>query len=287
MPLNQLTALSAATAALTADAARRVIALRGSDNRSLSGFIWRTGLAVTAHEALEADEEVAVLLPDGRAATAQLAGRDPATDVALIRLETSEFADWSHAAPPPAGSLAMLVGRTDSSVLSSLAAVSEAGPAWRSMRGGEIDALITLGVRLSSRAEGGAVVAPDGSLIGMAVTGARRRTLAIPASTIARAVATLAEKGYVPRGWLGVSLHPMGQGAGAIVVGLEAGSPAATGGLLVGDIVTTWGGTPLLSVGDLAERLSSGTVGATARLGVLRGGNALELDITIGERPRC
>jgi S1-C subfamily serine protease len=154
------------------------------------------------------------------------------------------------------------------------------------MRGGEIDALITLSVRLSSRSEGGAVVAPDGGLIGMAVTGARRRTLAIPASTIARAVATLAEKGYVPRGWLGVSLHPMGQGAGAIVVGLEPESPAAKGGFLVGDIVTTWGGAPVQSVGDLAERLSTGTVGATARLGVLRGGNALELDVTIGERPR-
>lgn len=286
MPLNELAALSAATAALTADAARRVIALRGSDGRCLSGFIWRTGLAVTAHEALDADEEVAILLPDGSAATAQVAGRDPATDVALLRFETGDVAEWPHAQPPAAGSLAVLVGRTEGSILSSLAAISEAGPAWRSMRGGEIDVLITLGVRLMSRSEGGAVVAPDGGLIGMAVTGARRRTLAIPASTIARAVATLAEKGYVPRGWLGVSLHPMGQGAGAIVVGLEADSPAATGGLLVGDIVTTWGGAPVLSVGDLAERLSSGTVGAMAKLGVLRGGNALELDITIGERPR-
>ena len=87
------------------------------------------------------------------------------------------------------------------------------------MRGGEIDARITLGLRLSSRAEGSAVVAPDGSLVGMAVTGARRRALAIPASTIARSVKSLSEIGYVPRGWLGVSLHGLGEGTGVIVVG--------------------------------------------------------------------
>jgi S1-C subfamily serine protease len=171
-------------------------------------------------------------------------------------------------------------------VLSSLASITEVGPAWRSMRGGEIDARLTLGIRLASRAEGGAVVAPDGTLIGMAVNGARRRTLAIPASTIARAVGTLNEKGYVPRGWLGVSLHPVGQGGGAIVVGIEPGSPAANGGFLIGDIITTWSGQPVAPVGDVADRLSAGTVGQSQKLGVLRGGNALELDVTIGERPR-
>jgi S1-C subfamily serine protease len=129
-------------------------------------------------------------------------------------------------------------------------------------------------------------VAPDGSLIGMAVNGARRRTLAIPASTIARAVATLSEKGYVPRGWLGVSLHPVGQGGGAIVVGIVRGSPAANGGFLIGDIITTWDGEAVAAVGDVADRLSAGTVGQSHKLGVLRGGNALELDVTIGERPR-
>ena len=76
-----------------------------------------------------------------------------------------------------------------------------------------------------------------------------------------------------------------GQG-GAIVIGLEPDSPAAEGGFLVGDIVTTWEGNTVRSVADVALRLGAGTVGTTARLGVLRGGNALELDVTIGERPR-
>ncbi len=286
MSYPELLGLSNALAKLTADVVPRIIAVQGADGRELSGFIWRTGFAVTAHEVLEGDDEVAVLKHDGAEVTAQLVGRDPSTDVALLKLDTGEFADWSGATTPAVGSLAVLTGRGEYSVLSGLASVTEVGPAWRSMRGGEIDARITLGLRLSGRSEGSAVVAPDGGLIGMAVTGAGRRTIAIPASTIARAVATLSDKGYVPRGWLGVSLHPLGEDRGAIVVGLEPASPAANGGFLVGDIITTWGGAAVHSVGEVADHLSTGTVGTNISLGVLRGGSALELEITIGERPR-
>ena len=286
MSFPELAALSASITGLAASIAPRLIAVQGADGRQLSGFIWRTGLAVTAHEALEGEDEIAVLTADGTTATAHLAGRDPSTDVALLKFETGEFADWPAAALPLPGALALIAGRGEESLIASLASVTEVGPAWRSMRGGEIDARITLNLRLSGRSEGGVVVAPDGALIGMAVTGAHRRTLAIPASTIARAVATLNEKGYVPRGWLGVSLHPMGQGGGAIVVGIEAESPAAKGGFLVGDIITTWEGEPVDTVAGVADRLSAGTVGHTIKLGVLRGGSALELDVAIGERPR-
>jgi len=286
MSFPELQALSDSLAALTASAAPRIVAIQGRDGRALSGLIWRTGLAITADEVLDGEDEIAVLKADGNVASAQIAGRDPSTDVVLLKLDTAEFADWTHAAPPAPGSLALILGRGEHSVLSGLASVTEIGPAWRSMRGGEIDARITLGLRLSGRSEGSAVLAPDGSLIGMAVTGVGRRTLAIPAATIARAVATLSEKGYVPRGWLGVSLHPHGEDGGAIVVGLEQDSPAEKGGFLVGDIITTWGGAQVRSVGDVADRLSTGTVGTNISLGVLRGGSALELGITIGERPR-
>jgi len=287
MSLADLSALSTALSELTAQAGARTIAIQGGHGRTLSGFIWRTGLAVTSDEGLEGDDEVPVLRPDGAIAQARVTGRDPATDVVLLALDTGEFGDWTVAPQPLPGSLAMLVGRTEGSLISSVTSVTEVGPAWRSMRGGEIDARISLGLRVSSRAEGGAVVAPDCQLIGMAVTGVRRRTLVIPASTIARSVATLGEKGYVPRGWLGVSLHPMGQGTGAIVVSLEPQSPAANGGFLVGDIITTWNGEPVASVSDVANRLGNGTVGKTVKMGVSRGGNPLELDVVIGERPRA
>ncbi|MDC9823497.1 S1C family serine protease [Devosia sp. ZB163] len=286
MAYPELQGLSNALAGLTADLSPRIIAVQGTDGRELSGFIWRTGLAVTAHEALEGEDEAGVLKSDGTILTAQIAGRDPTTDIALLKFDTGEFAEPAHAAIPAPGSLSVLVGRGEYSTLSSLVSISEVGGAWRSMRCGDIDARILLGLRLSTRAEGAGVFAPDGALIGMAVTGAGRRTLAIPAATIARAVATLEDKGYVPRGWLGVSLHPLGRDSGAIVVGIEPESPAAKGGFLVGDIITTWGDKEVHSVGDVADRLGSGMVGTNINLGVLRGGSALELEITIGERPR-
>ena len=97
---------------------------------------------------------------------------------------------------------------------------------------------------------------------------------------------TLEEKGYVPRGWLGVMLHPVGTGAGAIVLGVEAKSPAEKAGLLVGDVITTWNGEAVSSVGNIAQRLAAGTLDSTVKLGVLRAGNARDIDVTLGERPR-
>jgi S1-C subfamily serine protease len=286
MPFADLAVLSEQFSTLVASVAPRLVAVHGADGGQISGIVWRSGLVVTAHEALGGEDEFRVTLADGSSPAAELAGRDPSTDVALLKLATPEFGNWQHAATPAVGSLATVVGRGEHSPLAGFGLVSEVGPAWRSMRGGEIDARITLGLRLSSRAEGGAVIAPDGSLIGLAVTGPRRRALAIPASTIERAVSTLAEKGYVPRAYLGVHLHPLGKGDGAIVVGIEPDGPAARAGFVVGDIITTWNGQGVRSVGEVSNRLSAGAVGETAKLGVLRGGVASEIDITVGERPR-
>lgn len=284
--MSLLADLSNAAAALADDIAPRIIAVRGADGRSSSGIIWRTGLAIAASEALDGDDEVEVLLADGKVVKATIAGRDPSTDVTLLKFETGEFADWAVAPTPKPASFALVAGRGEASLLASLTDVIEVGPAWRSMRGGEIDARITLAVRLSSRAEGAAVVAPDGTLIGMAVTSPRRRAIVIPSTTIGRAVATLAEKGYVPRGWLGVMLHPVVQGAGAIILSVEADSPAAKAGLLVGDVVTTWDGAAVESVGEISSRLVASPVGTQIKLGVLRAGHAIEVGVSLGERPR-
>jgi S1-C subfamily serine protease len=277
--------LSNATSALAEQIAPRILAVRGARGRVSSGFVWCTGLAVTATEVLEGDDEVEVAWVVGQVLKASIVGRDPATDVALLTFETGAFADWPLAAVPRPASLALVAGRGES-LLATATSVIEAGPAWRSLRGGQIDARIGLGLRLPSALEGGAVVAPDATLIGMAVLSARRSAIVIPASTIARAVATLAERGYVPRGWLGVMLHAIVQGPGTIVLSVEAQSPAARAGLLVGDVITTWDGEAVASVGALAARLGAGSVGTRVTLGVLRGGNAITVDVTLDERPR-
>ncbi|HVW93143.1 MAG TPA: S1C family serine protease [Devosia sp.] len=285
-----LEGFSAAISAATARAAERVVAIESAGPWSVSGVLWRSGLVVTAHEGLPGDEDFSVLLPDGRKTVASLIGRDPSTDVALLKLDSGVWTDWAAAPTPQVGSLALAVGRGEFGPLAAFGAVSEAGPAWRSLKGGLIDARLTLGLRLGGRLEGGAVVAPDGRLIGLAVSGPRGRALAIPAVTVERAVKALGARGYVARGYLGVSLHPLagkGSSGGAIVVGLEPDGPAAKAGLAVGDIITTWDGEAVANVSSVSGRLGTDSVGHTVKLGVLRGGTAIDIDVTIGERPRA
>ena len=285
MSLDTLASLSDDLAALTAKTAARVVAVhRGGGG--ISGIVWRSGLVVTAHEALEGEDDLEVILPDGSRTKAELVGRDPSTDVALLKATTPEVGDWDAAAIPAAGSLAAVVGRGENGPIVSFGPVAESGPKWRSMRGGEIDARLVLGLRFSARAEGGAVVTPQGALIGLAVTGPWRRAIVIPAATLARAVATLSEKGYVPHAYLGVGLHPTDDASGVIVVSIVADGPAAKAGLVVGDVITTWNGEAVRSARDLYQRLGTGNVGQPAKLGVLRGGAAQQIDVVLGERPR-
>ena len=284
--MSVLSDLSNSVVSLATDAAPRILAVQGADGREFSGFIWRTGLAVTAEEVLEGEDEVQVLGADGKVGTAKIIGRDPSTDVALLKLETTEFADWADAGAILPGSLTVVIGRSEQSPIVRLAGISAVGPRWKSRRGGSIDARVRLDIRPSRRSEGGAVVAPDGKLIGMAVTAIGRETIAIPTSTIAQAVSVLLEKGYVPRGWLGVMLQPLPRGTGAIILSIEKESPASAAGLLVGDIVTTWDNEKLDTPGDVASRLGAASVGAKVKLGVSRGGTVSEYTITIAERSR-
>jgi S1-C subfamily serine protease len=285
MPFPELSTVSQSFAALVAETAKRTVSIGDSEGGRVSGFIWRTGLVVTAHEALADEDAFSVTLPDGRDMKGVLRGRDPSTDVALLTVETGEFADWGPAPAPAVGSLAFVVGRGEGSPLATYGMIGEAGSAWRSMRGGQIDARITLALRLPSRLEGAAVVDAEGTLVGMAVTGVGRRAIAIPAATIERTVKVLSEKGYIPRGYLGVTLHPI-EAKGVIVVGVAGDGPGAKAGLAIGDVITTWDGTAVSGYRDLLNRVAGSAAGQSANVGVLRGGNAIDLHIVIGERPR-
>jgi S1-C subfamily serine protease len=281
---DALAALSRATEAAVAAAAARVVRL-DDGGRGQSGLIWAEGRIVTAEECLAAEDGLGVRLPDGRRVEAELLGRDPTTDVALVAADTGPVADWPVAPPPAVGALALAVGRGGDGPLAALGLVGATGPAWTSAAGGRIDALIRLALPLPHPLEGGAAVDAEGRLLGLAVADPRRRALVIPAATVARAVAALAEKGYVARGYLGLALQPMRRGAGGlIVVEVEDGGPAAAAGLLVGDIVTTWEGEGLRSMRDLARRLGADSVGRAVRLGLQRAGRAEEVAVTIGER---
>jgi S1-C subfamily serine protease len=244
---------------------------------------------VTEEEALERDEEITIQLPDGRQAAASLVGRDPSTDIAVLRFQPDGLpviaAD--DAAALRAGNLVLAVGRHEGGPVASLGVAAVAGGAWQSRRGGTIDRLIRLDIALSPRSEGGALVDASGKVLGMTVRGPRRRVLAIPSSTIDRVVDQLLAKGHIARGYLGAGMTSVrhGSGKGVLVVGIDPEGPAASAGLLVGDIIIKWSGQEVSRVREIIRRLNADSVGKTADLDLLRGGASASLTVTIGERP--
>jgi S1-C subfamily serine protease len=286
---NPLQALSASLIDLVAKAAPAVVSVR-SHRSAASGFIWRSGLIVTPDETLADDGEIAVTLPGGDTAAARLVGRDPSTDIALLSIEGADNA------PPAlvpvaaaAGALAVVIGADAGAPTVALGVVSRSGGAWRSLRGGMIDARLELAVSMRRRSEGGVVLDAAGRTLGMAVFGPRRRVLVIPSQTIERVAATLQNHGRIARGYLGLSLQRVnlegGDAAGAIVMSVDPHGPAAKVGILQGDVLTTWNGEPLPHVFSLARTLGPESVGKTVTLGLRRAGEAREITLIIGERP--
>jgi S1-C subfamily serine protease len=248
---------------------------------------------------LERDDGIKITLPNGRVVEASLVGRDPTTDVAVLRfqpdgLPTVQTAD---AAPLRPGHVVLAIGNHEGAPIANFGIVSTVGGAWHSLRGGAIDSLIRLDLALSPAAEGGALIDAQGRVVGMAVLGPRRRVLAIPTSTINRVVDQLLAKGHVFRGYLGAGLQPLRRGRashetqsssstrGVLVVSIDPEGPAARAGLLVGDIVMTWNAKPVDRVREVMQFLGADSAGSTVDLGLIRGGAPTAVKIVIGERP--
>jgi S1-C subfamily serine protease len=295
---DPLLAFSDQTAALVERTAKSIVAVQGGAHRAVSGIFWRPGVVVTAEEALEGDDNITVLLAGGQKVAATLAGRDPSTDVAALRIEAPDVPAITAAEAPAvrAGQLALAVGNYEGAPVAGLGVVAYVGGPWQSFRGGAIDSFLRLDLGLSPSAEGGAVIDAGGSVLGMAVFGPRRRVLAIPSSTINRALDQLLAKGHVSRGYLGAGLQPIRGGRradpaqasgvrGILVVNIDPQGPAARGGMFVGDIVTAWNGKPIERVREIMRLLGPDSIGTTVELGLLRAGAPTSLRVTIGERP--
>jgi len=282
-------AFSAALTGLVATVAPGIVSVRAKGSRS-SGFVWRAGLVVTADDALAEDGPFAITGADGATIPAQLAGRDPTTDIALLRLErtdTLQPVTLAEAAVSP-GALALTVGAEDGTPTVASGVVSRASGPWRSLRGGEIDARIDLDQRLRRNAEGGLVLGASGQAIGMAVFGPHRRVLVIPSSTIQRVAATLERQGRIARGYLGLGLQPValdGGGAGAMVISVDPQGPGAKAGIFQGDIVVAWNGEPVRHLQTLLRALGPGSVSQTVTLDLRRAGQTRQVSLTIAERP--
>jgi S1-C subfamily serine protease len=289
---NELAALSNELAQAVKQAGSTVVAVHARPRFSSSGVFWRPGVIVTAEHTIRREEEITVTLPDGTNAPATLAGSDPGTDVAVLKVESSAQAPIARAAADPIpGNLILAIGRSeDSGVNATMGIVSAVSGSWRTWRGGRLDRYIRLDLTLYPNSSGGVVVNTEGGAIGIATsTLSRIAGVAIPGFTIDRVVDEILARGRVSRGYLGVGLQPVElpeHKKGLIVLSLEPEGPAAKAGVLIGDILVTLGATNVTDTDDIQAVLEGHAVGQKVEAVFLRGGDSRSLNIVIGERPR-
>jgi len=283
-----LLTLSTALAGLVRTVIPSVVSVHSRRSRA-SGFVWRPGLIVTASDALADEGAIEVVFTNGERVEATLKGRDPSTDIALLRIDRPDLA----AMPPAAesidtGALAIVVGASDGATTAALGIVARVGADWQSVRGGRMGPRIELDVAMRASAEGGVALDAAGQPIGMAVFGPRKRVLVIPAHTIERIAAKLDADGRIARGYLGLSLQPVridAGGEGAMVMGVDATGPGASAGLRQGDIIVRWNGSPLRSTHAIVSELGPDSVGSVVELSAMRAGEPLTFRVTLGARP--
>ncbi len=296
---SALLALSNNLADVVEQAGRSVVIVNGRSRMSSSGVHWRQGIIVTADETIKRSEDITITLPDGRTLPATLVGRDPSTDIAVLKLQDIELpvAEIGEASLLKVGHMVLAVGRSSESGLSaSMGVVSALGGSWRSSYGGLIDQFVRLDLNLYPSIEGGPLVEATGRVVGITVSGPRRTVLSIPASTINRVVDQLLSKGHIARGYLGLGMQPvrlpetlkntlnLSSVGGVIVVNVESDGPADKSGMLIGDVLVAIDGTPVSDTGDIQAMLGSHSVGKILNVQIVRGGTLVEVALTVGER---
>lgn len=300
---SDLAAISRDLAAAVEHAGRVVVAINARQRIPSSGVLWREGTVVTADHTVKREEEIMVMLPDGRAVSAALAGRDPGTDLAVLKLDVTDLpaAGTVDTSSLKIGHLVLALGRTgERGVSASLGIISVLGGAWRTWRGGQIDQYVRPDVALYPGFSGGPLVDVQGRIIGLNTSAlSRHGALTIPAATVNRVVDELLAKGHIARAYIGVGMYPVrlpgalkerlglkpGQG-GVIIISVEPDGPADRAGLLIGDVVIALGGVPVGDTDDVQAVLGSERVGKSLKASIIRGGELITLEITVGERPR-
>jgi S1-C subfamily serine protease len=296
-----LIALSEQIASTVELAAQSIVSVHARPRFDSSGVHWSPEIVVTADHALRRDEGIRVTAADGSKLEAELVGRDPGTDLAVLRVKglgipVSQREENPAAAP---GSIVLAVGRSKDSAVAAFGVISNISGPSQTWRGGRLDQVVRLDLSLHPAGAGGAVVSASGKLIGIATPALSRVSVfAIPLSTMTRVTDSLLAHGRVPRGYLGVGLQPiaipehlksklnLAGSTGLIAITVEHEGPAGRAGMSIGDVLLELGGRAMQRTENVQEVLSSEPVGKKIAARILRGGNPMEIEITIAERPR-
>jgi serine protease Do len=282
-----------------------VVALQARRSYPASAVILEPGVVATAAHTLRREDGITAILADGSASAATLIGVDPGTDIAVLKLESSQgkAIELGDAAAVRAGSFVVAVSRgTDGSLSASAGIVARTGGSWRTWRGGDVDRLIQLDGGLWTGFSGGPVVDARGGVIGIGTSAlSRGRAVVIPGSVLKRVSAQLLARGHVSHAYIGAAVQSVevpealrtqlgvSHTHGLIVISTVPGGPADAAGIALGDTLLTLEGKPLSDVDDLKAALGADRIGKTVAVSLIRAKQLVDAEVVIGERPqgRC
>ena len=291
--------LSNDLAETVATAGPAVVRVEARDRLPASGIAWSAdGVVVTAHHVVERDDSISIGLSGGETIPAVLVGRDPTTDLAVLRAETSGLTApaWDSGDDLRVGHLVLALGRPGNNVRATMGIVGALGKSWRTPNGGTLDRYLQTDLVMYPGFSGGPLVGADGRFLGLNTSALLRGvSLAVPSSTLRRVVEALLAHGRISRSYLGVGAQPtrlpeglvkqLGQETGLLLVSVEPGSPAEDGKLYLGDTIVTLDGQPVRQLDDLLSNLGGERIGTIVSVRIVRGGQVQEIDVTLREHP--
>jgi len=295
---NVLVDLSNDLAAAAEKAGASTVLVDARRRMPLSGIAFAPGLILTAEHGLEREEGIKVLLPDKTELSATLAGRDPGSDLAVLRLEKEVLTPAEPAAGAKIGEIVLALGRpSPDGIEASLGVVSAMGGPVRTPHG-SLERYLRTDTTPYPGFSGGPLVDAEGRVVGLNTSGfGRGAALTIPVDLAWKVADQLVKHGSVKRGYLGVRSEAVEvaaaaqkalkreQASGLLVISVEKDSPAEAGNLMVGDILVGLDGVPVTDHDELFARLSGDAVGRSVPVEILRGGQPNMLKVKIGERP--
>lgn len=279
--------------------ADEIAALRGftpagvTDEEVGSGvIIEKDGVIVTNYHVVANSDEIDVTLADGRRFEARLVGADPASDLAVLRIDAHDLptAIWGDSDTVEVGEMVWAIGNPfglDRTLTYGI--VSAVGR--RGVFDSPYQEFLQTDAAINPGNSGGPLVDVHGRIMGIttAIVGKDHSGIgfAIPSNT-ARAVSlAILENGYVERGYVGMALRASGPAEfGVLVAAVEPKSPADAAGILPGDLVVSFDGEPVAEPAALVLHLTRTPIGERVPLGIVRGGTEAGVTVQVGRRPR-
>src|SRR5262245_6682953 len=286
--------LSRDLSAAVAKTSPSLVFTRGRRRRAASGTVIDAQSIVVSDHLLDADQQLRVHTADGEV-NARIVGRDAGTDLALLHVDGGSLTPVSVASDPAAiGQVVIAVGRSWSGLVAYPGFITQVSGPHHVWPGFRLEHALHTTLEPFSGFSGGALVNTLGHVVGVSTSALERgRGVAIPMADVSRVVDSLKRHGRLRRGYLGITSMPIGlpvrqrtEGAerGLLVTSIAADSPADRAQLLVGDILVAIDGAPAKRPDDLAAHLTGERVGQVSVLQLVRGLQAMQLDVTVGER---